>query len=142
MAPADVKVFSVTEANALVGPIEEILRGMDRRVVRAQELRELIEDLEQYYGADLAHAPAVDRERHEALWRESQGLTESLNDDIARIHALGCLVKDVATGLVDFHGVVDGALVFLCWKRGEPRVGHYHPLNTGFAGRKPLPVPV
>ena len=58
------------------------------------------------------------------------------------LHSLGCLVKDVPMGLVDFHGIVDGEIVFLCWKRGEARIDSYHPLNGGFAARKPLPKPL
>ena len=42
------------------------------------------------------------------------------------------------TGLVDFYGHVDGKAVWLCWKYGEDAVTHYHGLNEGFAGRKPI----
>ncbi|HEY5539688.1 MAG TPA: DUF2203 domain-containing protein [Thermoplasmata archaeon] len=142
VAPADVRVFSIDEANAVLGPVEGILQEMDPGVARLRELRELIEDLEQYFGEDLANAPLVDRERHGTMWREAENISESLDGDIARIHSFGCLVKDVGSGLVDFHGIVDGEIVFLCWKRGEPRIGSYHPLNTGFAGRKPLPTAI
>jgi len=142
VAPANVKVFSVDEANALLGRIEGILQGMDPSVARLRELRELTEDIEHYYGKDLENAPEGDRERHATLCREAGDLTESLDGDIARILSFGCLVKDGARGLVDFHGIVDGELVFLCWERGEARIRNYHPLNTGFAGRKPLPTPL
>lgn len=114
---------------------------MDRPVARLREVRELIEDVEQYYGEDLASAPAAEHDRHRALWLEAQEITDALDAEVARINERGCLVKDLATGLVDFHGIVNGELVFLCWKRGEARVAYYHPLTTGFAGRKPLPPP-
>jgi len=29
--------------------------------------------------------------------------------------------------------------VLLCWKYGEERVAFFHELDTGFAGRRPLP---
>jgi hypothetical protein len=29
-------------------------------------------------------------------------------------------------------------VVFLCWKHGEPAVTHWHELDAGFAGRRPL----
>ena len=139
VAPAGVRVFTVEEAGRLLDPIEAILRDMDSRTLRLREVRELLEDLEQYYGDDLASAPLEERERHQAIWTEAHAVAESLNRDVARINAFGCAVKDVTTGLIDFYGFVDGELVFLCWRRGEPGVGHYHPLDTGFAGRKPLP---
>lgn len=139
IAPSGVRVFTVEEADRLLAGIEAIIREMDPLIPRLRDLRELIEDLEQYHGEDLADADEADRERHRGMWEEAQAITESFNRDVARINALGCLVKDVTTGLVDFHGIVDGELVFLCWRRGEPRIAYYHPLTTGFSGRKPLP---
>jgi hypothetical protein len=29
--------------------------------------------------------------------------------------------------------------VYLCWRFGEQGIVHWHELDTGFAGRKPLP---
>jgi len=142
VAPATVKVFTVDEANSLLGRIEGILEGMDANVAREGQLRELVEDIEQYYAGDLVNAPPADRERHADLRRQAGGLSESLDRDLVQIQSMGCLVKNVTMGLVDFHGIVDGELVFLCWKRGEKRIENYHPLNTGFPGRKRLPTPL
>jgi hypothetical protein len=33
---------------------------------------------------------------------------------------------------------MDGRIVFLCWKLGEPEVTHWHELDAGFAGRQSL----
>ena len=57
---------------------------------------------------------------------------------VTAINACGCLVKDLDLGLVDFHGVVDGEAVFLCWQYGEDAVRWYHPVDGGFAARRPL----
>jgi hypothetical protein len=54
------------------------------------------------------------------------------------VNALGCLVKDVEQGLVDFYSMLDGEAVFLCWQFGEPGVTHWHPVDEGFAGRQPI----
>jgi hypothetical protein len=29
--------------------------------------------------------------------------------------------------------------VHLCWRYGEERITHYHELDSGFGGRRPLP---
>ena len=34
--------------------------------------------------------------------------------------------------------VLDGRLVLLCWKLGEPEVLYWHDLDAGFGGRQPL----
>ncbi len=57
---------------------------------------------------------------------------------IARIEAMGCIVKDIDLGLIDFPSVREGEAVYLCWKAGEPAVAHWHSVEEGFAFRKPL----
>jgi hypothetical protein len=39
---------------------------------------------------------------------------------------------------VDFYGLQEGRLVFLCWRLGEDRVTHWHELDAGFAGRQEI----
>jgi hypothetical protein len=50
------------------------------------------------------------------------------------------LVKDLDTGLVDFPALHKGEEVLLCWQFGEDEVTHWHGVDEGFAGRKPLPL--
>jgi len=57
---------------------------------------------------------------------------------INQVHSYGVLLKDVDQGLLDFPSELEGRVVFLCWKHGEPSVSHWHDLDAGFGGRKPL----
>lgn len=41
--------------------------------------------------------------------------------------------------LVDFLGLIDDQEVLLCWQPGETEVRHYHGLDEGFLGRRPIP---
>jgi len=61
-----------------------------------------------------------------------------LKDNLARIVDLGVEVKDVNRGLLDFPSIYRGQVVYLCWSIGEERVGYWHPLDGGFAARRPL----
>jgi hypothetical protein len=54
------------------------------------------------------------------------------------VQKLGLVVKDPRTGLCDFYGRIDGRIVCLCWRYGESAVEHYHEVDAGFAGRKPI----
>jgi len=63
---------------------------------------------------------------------------EQLAQTIEEIQQTGCLVKDLETGLVDFPSLRGGEEVYLCWKLGEARIGYWHGIEEGFAGRKPL----
>ena len=54
------------------------------------------------------------------------------------LQQLGVELKDYFTGLIDFPCWMDGREVYLCWRLGEPEVGHWHELDDGFAGRQKL----
>ena len=47
-----------------------------------------------------------------------------------QLEELGCVLKDLAQGLVDFYVMREGELVFLCWKQGEERIRFWHPLEA------------
>lgn len=64
-----------------------------------------------------------------------------ITESIAEIQQTGCLVKDLDQGLVDFPCRIDGREAFLCWKLGEKRIGWWHGIEEGFAGRKPIDKP-
>jgi hypothetical protein len=54
------------------------------------------------------------------------------------LEKLDLVVRDLDRGLVDFPAVIDGNEVYLCWLLDEPAVGHWHGVESGFAGRQPL----
>jgi len=60
---------------------------------------------------------------------------QTLVDELGEV---GCELKDYQTGLVDFVGRHQGRDVYLCWKLGEAKIGYWHEIQTGFAGRKPV----
>lgn len=130
------RFFSVEEANGLVSHLE-IEFG---RIARARgELAPLIEALG---GADAAvailhdaEAPPAGREREAERLRR---LAAEITDAVERVNELGCLVKDLELGLVDFYAMQEGEPVFLCWQFGEPAVTHWHGVDEGYAARKPL----
>jgi Uncharacterized conserved protein (DUF2203) len=54
------------------------------------------------------------------------------------LERLDIVVRDLERGLVDFPALRDGHEVYLCWLLDEPAVGHWHGVEAGFAGRRPL----
>lgn len=128
------RLFSLEEANALIPAIERDLARLRHLYEQSRPTREKLTRVEQFgrsNGKDLATEL---RELQETLqsWRtEADTILERLN-------ALGCEIKDLEQGLVDFPSERDGRTVYLCWKRGEARIEFWHELSTGFAGRQPL----
>ncbi len=135
---APVRLFTVTEANALIPRLEHLLRRIDPTLARLRELRDLIDDAESYWGDGLVSAPAKDRDAYADALAEQSDLERSVQATIDEIHALGCELKDVSRGLVDFPARIGTEVAYLCWQRGEDRLGWWHTLEAGFACRKAL----
>jgi len=68
----------------------------------------------------------------------AQSLHTALRGGIERLAALGCEVKDLEQGLIDFHAMREGREVYLCWRNGEDDIRFWHEIDTGFAGRRRL----
>ena len=80
----------------------------------------------------------VDRERVGNLRQKREQSASHLNDAIEVIQDMGCLVKDLDIGLLDFPTLYRGEEVYLCWRLGEPRIEFWHGVEEGFRGRKPI----
>ena len=130
------RFFTLEEANALV-PTLQIEFG---RIARARaDIGPVIAALG---GAEPSMAilqePAADPPGLEAEASRLRALAAEITEAVERVNDLGCLVKDVDTGLVDFYALQDGDPVFLCWQFGEPAISTWHGLEDGFAGRRPI----
>ncbi len=135
------RTVSLEEANALL----PVLRPLVESAVRVHaRLRPLVADLERRgvtvdRGLLAGRIPEdADRATRFAVGRV-QGLYGALRDLVAEIERNGAELKDLETGLLDFRSYLDGEEeVYLCWRLGEPCIGHYHGLTAGFAGRRPV----
>lgn len=68
-------------------------------------------------------------------------LMDQLDELFDELESLGCSYRDwnFSEGLVDFPAKVHGQDVFLCWRSDEKTVAYYHDLESGYAGRLPIP---
>ena len=65
-------------------------------------------------------------------------MAKNIEETIEEVQEFGCVLKDLTLGLIDFPARIDGKEAYLCWKLGEPSIGHWHGLSEGFPGRKAL----
>lgn len=128
------KRFTPKEANALLPRISDILLQMQESKVKHDQLQEKAAEYAQRMSSN---GHVIEKELNETRQELEQAAT-ALNSLIERVRELGCEVKDIDQGLIDFRTVRDGREVYLCWKLGEPDVRWWHELETGFAGRRPL----
>ncbi|HXX95194.1 MAG TPA: DUF2203 domain-containing protein, partial [Planctomycetota bacterium] len=128
------------EANLLVSKLERIFSDLDSIRGRLKTLKGKMDVLEMIWGEEI-HAETTPDHREYAHYLEEVEQAKKEFDSTARkIQDLEGVVKSVEQGLVDFYGVIEGRLVFLCWKRGEKSIDFYHHLEDGFQGRMPLPT--
>lgn len=131
------KFFTIQEADQLIGlletTIERIKRNKQHFLWLQKELNVL--DLIVSCGAGEKNPDAVELDGKKRRFKE---LAHEIEKDIATIEQTGSVLRDVDQGIVDFFSIQDGTVVFLCWKKGEDTVGHWHTIRDGFAGRQPL----
>lgn len=130
------KLFTLTEAERTRREVEPVL-------IEAIETRRKLLPLEEELSSISARIQTmgglvVPYEQVARLRFEHDRLAQSLSSSLEKIHATGCVVKDLDTGLIDFPSIVNNEEVYLCWRLGEERIRFYHRQDEGFAGRKPL----
>jgi hypothetical protein len=133
------RLWTVEEANARVPELEELLPRLRAWTVRMAEVHAELHRLQEFWGKEIDAPDHADHERKNQLDSEWANLTQRLEEAVSSLQREAIELRDVDSGLVDFYGYVGGEVVFLCWLRGEPEVGHYHTLTSGFRNRRPLP---
>ena len=130
------RTFTLDEARALLPVLESLLRT-------AIEGKKLIEEVDAEFeaiqhrvylnGGTFLNIPYLARRK-----AEREKTLQNVKDAVAEIHATGVQVKDLDIGLLDFPCEVEGEIILLCWKFGEKEITHWHGVEEGFAGRKPI----
>jgi hypothetical protein len=132
MAP---RVFTPEEANAALPELRPLVEAMvDAKLVldEAQERRDAVGRRIAGNGGGIPPAELA------TLEHEVDEAAAALAAAIGEVQALGVLVKDLDSGLVDFPAKRDGEDILLCWQLGEDEVAFWHGLEDGYAGRRPL----
>ena len=70
--------------------------------------------------------------------RQFHKLSYEFYSNIEQLEDMGCLIKDLEIGLIDFYHEFEGRDIFLCWKLGEKNIKFWHEVDTGYMGRKPI----
>jgi len=134
--PAEIRLFTIEEANALIPTMELLMERVQRCGLA---LRAEIESAAEEMGCgfeDMELSTLL--EGHPSVGE----LAAELEHQVGEIERRGAQFKGFELGLVDFPAELDGEVVLLCWQFGEKEISHWHGLEDGFDGRQPLPVAV
>ena len=122
------KFFTVDEANALLPQVRKLVEEMLALRQTALAMRPDV-----WPVLEKAVGNGGSRKAGELLeiFKKFEGI-------IAQLRGLGCELKGIEQGLVDFPAIMHGRQVYLCWQYNEPEIAFWHDIEAGFAGRQPL----
>ena len=131
------RTFSLHEAEAMLPVLESLLRASMEAKQKIEEVDGELQTVQERVFLQGGLMLDIKLWAHRRAEREKA--LQKAKDAIAEINAIGVQVKDLDMGLLDFPcKVEDGEIVLLCWKLGETAITHWHGLEEGFAGRKPI----
>jgi len=132
MAP---RHFTVEEAETLLPHLTDLLSQIRELKLEHDRYQQRMAELGLKTRSN-GHEVAPDlKEARDGIERTAAGVNMLMD----QVHALGCEMKGIDEGLIDFRTLIEGRDVYLCWKLGEERIEWWHDLDTGFAGRQRLP---
>src|SRR5580765_2450012 len=129
------RIFTIEQANAMLPLVRAIttdLASLARDVVERRHRLALLTA-----GRDLKLGDPYSDELAQ-MEAELESDAARLQGYVEELRQLGVEPKGAVEGLVDFPCQLDGRLVLLCWRLGEPELLYWHDLESGFAGRQPL----
>lgn len=130
------RYFTLTQARAALPAVGRSVREAVVAKGRYEEAEKAIQDLSQRIL--IMGGIHVDTQSAEAWKNQRDACEQTLRNCMERIENMGVLVKDLDVGLVDFPTLFRGEEVYLCWRVDERDIDHWHGVNDGFAGRKPI----
>lgn len=130
------RFFTLPEAERVLPEVERFLR-------RLIQLKQEYEMVDSELGGLVQRVTLIGgmiapRAKMAELRARKDTIARGLKSTIEGIQEIGCQLKDVDIGLVDFPTIYRDKEVYLCWKLGEPGIGFWHHVEDGYRGRRPI----
>ena len=121
------KYFTLDEANRSLNYVRRVVGDIIDVYSKVVRMRRKLEEMGE---SQFSLSPESEYEQ----------LMDRLGILVDEIHVMGAELKDFEKGLVDFPARHEDRDILYCWKFGEEHVEHWHEVDAGFAGRKPVEV--
>ena len=122
------RIFTLAEAN-------ELLPQLNTRFTGIRRAKAVIADTRDEVAKASAQASSGGGSPVGALYIKA---LHEISASLQAIHELGVVVKDIDLGLCDFPYMLEGRMVYLCWKFGEDEIRWWHEVSSGYKDRHPL----
>ena len=126
--------FTLAEAQGLIPRVDRLLREAIEFKSSYEEAEKQIQSFQERVA--MMGGVSVDRKRAMEARTLRDGAASQLRNAIEQVQEVGCLIKDLDIGLIDFPTTYRGNEVYLCWKLGEDAIEHWHGVDEGYRGRK------
>ena len=133
------RVFTIEEATRTLPLVERVVRDI---VAAKKAIGSLHEAHQKQAGVQTDESGG---DPGPSAGPGSQAIEVRIEDQVREIdgclrefESIGCQCTDFRLGLVDFPALLDGRVVYLCWKLGESEIAHWHEVDGGFSGRRPV----
>ena len=130
------RFFNLLEAEGLLPEVERLLRSLIQLKQDYEQNEAELSHINQRIA--LAGGMVAPRERIGQLRSRKDAAARGLKSSLEKIQEIGCQLKDLETGLIDFPTLYRDKEVYLCWKLGESGIGYWHHVEDGFRGRRPI----
>lgn len=132
------KLYTLEEANLMLPQIELLLNKLSDIKLSISKHQAEIDVLELIQEGSGVKRVKPTSSYFEKKLEDMQSLFDQFKQEIHKFSELGCELKDLDQGLVDFYSLKGDKLVYLCWKKGEKKIAYWHEIEAGFAGRQPI----
>jgi hypothetical protein len=130
------KRFTLVQAQSLIPQLDRLLRDAVQAKSEYQAAEQVIQEFTE--RVMMMGGIAVNRDKAVESRSRRDAAAAQLRASIEQVQELGCVIKDLDIGLIDFPTLFRGVEVYLCWKLGESGIEFWHPVDEGFSGRKPI----
>ena len=134
MSGTAVQTFTLDEARVRLPLVRSIVADI------LEQYSQMRERLDQYteIADENGEPPAGSEDIVRRLENDITGFESGIDRALSELESLGAEFKGFDPGLVDFPGVKQGRPICWCWKFDEPDITHWHGVDEGFGGRKPV----
>ena len=129
------RYFSQDEINALIPELEGIFVRFSEKKDERDRMHDflLIEELLKDATAGMIAPDHIDTE----AMKVDQAIVE-MEHEIKKITSLGCIIRSLEHGMVDFPAEKDGEKIYFSWRCGEKAVSFWRAAHVPFSQRLPL----
>jgi len=130
------RYFTLEQASRLLPPAAKAIREAVQAKSRYQEAEFALQSLVQRIM--IMGGIALDVVTAES-WRNQRDNSEvALKTAVDKLEDMGCIVKDLDHGLIDFPTLFRGEEVYLCYRMDEAGIMFWHGVHEGFEGRRAI----